>query len=241
MTRHNLQSHLSWLLNSQHNVPGSATAIPPSASSTIAFGAEPYTLSQFPSQAAESIDSNGDLNSVSNGQCAGKGEEFVRPSLPASALHNTQRLEAMGRLQSGSKSSAKPRLLSQVFPEVVQTPKQSPSSRPSNSLIEQYNAAYNRSDAGNSPCRYAYTSDADINYSALCQQEGSGSPGPGTPNLRHRWLASALSLRQNTLCRPHARHRTAHIFIEHDRAFWGVASAMERRQCEPQGTFAPKV
>lgn len=147
MTRHNLQSHLSWLLTSQHNVPGSTTAIPPSASSTIAFGAEPYTLSQFPSQTAESIESNGDLNSVTNGQCAEKDEEFIRPSLPASALH-TQRLEAMGRLQSGTKSSSKPRLFSQVLPEVEQTPKEPSSSRPTVSLSDEYNAAYNRIDAG---------------------------------------------------------------------------------------------
>lgn len=147
MTRHNLQSHLSWLLRTQYNVPGSPPGVPPSAGSSITLGAEPFTLSQFPSQTIESIELDVGLNPNTNGQSTEGGKEFVRPSLPASALHTTCP-DAMGRLQSGSKSNTKPRLLSQVLPEVVQTTQQLAGSHPTISLSDQYNAAYSRNDAG---------------------------------------------------------------------------------------------
>lgn len=147
MTRHNLQGHLSWLLVTAHNVPASAPAIPPSVASAITLGAEPYSLSQFRSQPAEGAGSHETLTSGTNGRRFQESEEFIRPSLPASALQR-KHLEAMGRLQSGPKASTKPRLLSERLPEVAQSHKQPNQTRPATSLVEQYNAAYSRSDAG---------------------------------------------------------------------------------------------
>lgn len=147
MTRHNLQAHLSWLLVSQHNVPASPPAIPPSVASTITLGAEPYSLSQFQSQTADGAGSHETLTPGTNGRTFQESEEFVRPSLPASALQR-QHLEAMGRLQSGPKASTKPRLLSERLPELAQSHKQSNQSCSATSLVEQYNAAYSRSNAG---------------------------------------------------------------------------------------------
>lgn len=146
MTRHNLSRHLAWLLGSQSNIPASPPVIHPSASSTVTLGAEPFSLSQFPYQTGEGIRLNESLNSSTNGSGPATSEEFARPSLPASALP-TQSSGTMGRLQSGSKSSTKPRLLSAALPELAQTPKQPSLSRSVTSLGDQYNAAYSRGNA----------------------------------------------------------------------------------------------
>ncbi|KAL8758592.1 MAG: hypothetical protein Q9184_003885 [Pyrenodesmia sp. 2 TL-2023] len=130
-----------------HNVPASPPAIPPSLAPTITLGAEPYSLSQFQSQTAEGLGTHETLSPGTNGRSLQESEEFVRPSLPANALQR-RHLEAMGRLQSGPKSSTKPRLLSERLPDLAQIHKQANSTRPATSLIEQYNAAYGRSDDG---------------------------------------------------------------------------------------------
>lgn len=148
MTRHNLQGHLSWLLALQQTVPASPLAIPPSIASTITLGAEPYSLSQFQSQTTEGVGSHEDLITGTNGRVLHENEVFICPDLPASALQR-QQSEAMGRLQSGSKSSTKPRLISQQIPELAPSHKKLSLTRPGTSLVEQYNAAYSRNDAGN--------------------------------------------------------------------------------------------
>lgn len=141
MTRNNLSSHLSWLLRSRSNVPTSPPVVPLSASSTVALGSEPYSLSQFPSQIVRESGFSENTDSGTHGDCHRRDEEFAHPSLPAS-VHKPQGSETMGRLQLGSKSSTKPRLLSSVLPEVAQTPKQPSLFRPATSLGDQYNAAY---------------------------------------------------------------------------------------------------
>lgn len=143
MTRHNLRCHLEWLLQSKINIPASPPVVQPSASSSATLGAEPFSLSQFPKQTSEDLDLGGDPRSSFNGSGSANNEEFAHPSLPASILL-TQASATMGRLQSGSRSSKKPQLLSSVLPELAQTPKQPPASRQVTSLGDQYNAAYNQ-------------------------------------------------------------------------------------------------
>ena len=141
MTRHNLPKHLSWLLNSSHNVP-SAPLISISATSPVNLGAEPYSLSHFPSQTIEEPCPTENLDVSTNETNCKRSEEFARPLLPASSFH-PRRSESMGRLQSASKSSTRPRLLSSALPELAPDSKQPPSSRSVTSLGVQYNAAYN--------------------------------------------------------------------------------------------------
>lgn len=141
MTRHNLQVQLAWLLGSPHNVPKP----PVVANSLVTLGAEPYSLSQFPSQVAgPSLPAEIIIPEVNGPNLA--GQNFVRPVLPASA-NQSRCSDEMVRLQSAAKPSTKPRLLSQALPELAATPKQHPVSRPT-SLEEQYNAAYSRGNAG---------------------------------------------------------------------------------------------
>ena len=144
MTRSNLQTQLTWLLGtpkSAHRPP----SIIPSAIASVTLGAEPYSLSQFPSEISNEQFARAPSDVRIDGRL-GQGPEAYIPITSARSAPS----ETMGRLHSGQKSTTKPRLLSQAIPELANTSIGHPSPRPSASLGERYNAAYSQSNHGES-------------------------------------------------------------------------------------------
>ena len=130
MTRHNLNQHLHWLLGSlPSETPQPAYA--PSLISSVEQG--PGNFESY--RVAE--DADGNVNSTA------RQPDFARPTLPASVL-NAQAGNEMARLQSGPKSSHKPRLLSEHIPVALQTSRVSTTPKPGTSLKDQYSAQWER-------------------------------------------------------------------------------------------------
>lgn len=152
MTRHNLQTHLAWLLGSPHDAYIPRPTIAPLANPIVALGAEPYSLSQFQSLNNEEPLIDRTPSVVTNGHTFSDREQSVRPSFPSGTSAQLQSSETMARLQSGIGSNTKPRLISRALPELAQTPKQLPTARPGTSLGDQYNAACSRGHAS----KYGY-------------------------------------------------------------------------------------
>ena len=140
MTRHNLNLHLHWLLRSLPTQPPQSAYAPPPTSSiedTLSLPQEVERLG--PGLTVEEADGN--VNS------SARQPEFVRPTLPASVL-NTQAGHEMARLQSGPKSSNKPRLLSEYIPVALQTPASTSVRKSGASLKDQYSAQWERKPSG---------------------------------------------------------------------------------------------
>ena len=131
MTRHNLNEHLHWLLRTSPIEPPRPAYAPPPASSIedVSSGAEHIILNTI----FEEADSN-----VSSSPRRG---DFVRPTSSASCL-NLRGGHEMARLQSGPRSSNKPRLLSEHIPVALQTPTSSSIRKPGKSLKDQYSAQW---------------------------------------------------------------------------------------------------
>ena len=112
MTRHNLQENLIWLIRTPPTFPESFPS-PTSSSGSPPVLSQPDTTLTTSAQLqgaqhvrhAPSVDSSDAINRAVS-------SEFVRPSIPASAL-NGRGQDFMARLQPGPKSSHKPRLLSE--------------------------------------------------------------------------------------------------------------------------------
>ena len=143
MTNHNLSEHLSWLLGTKPFAILLA-ARSPQRSGTSRWAEEPDT--PLASQTLEQRQSQ--FNSaIALGHGVGiesRNSEFARPALPARLLSGGE-VDSMARLQSGPKSSTKPRLLSQVSPGVLNTPNTpntGGSRAPGTSLKDRYAARY---------------------------------------------------------------------------------------------------
>lgn len=144
MTRNNLQKHLLWLCKGQSTVPSPSTVTPSSNNSITTFDSDAPRSSQSRPQTFESACINEEIKTVGDGpRLQQRGEQFAVPLLPASVL-NSSDSEAMARLQSGSKSGKKPRLLSQAAQDDLQTPL----ARTRSSLQDHYNAGCNRGGSG---------------------------------------------------------------------------------------------
>ena len=130
MTRHNLNEHLHWLLRTSPIEPPRPAYAPAHASSledvsSLPQGAEHTILNTI----FEEADSN-----VSSSRRQG---DFVQPTSP-----NLRGGHEMARLQSGPRSSNKPRLLSEHIPVALQTPTSSSIRKPGKSLKDQYSAKW---------------------------------------------------------------------------------------------------
>ena len=135
MTRHNLEQHLHWLLGSLPTEPLQPAYAPLPTSSM-------EDVSSLP-QEAERLKLDPIVEEASDANSSSRQREFVRPSLPASVL-NTQGGHEMARLQSGPKSSNKPRLLSEHIPVALQTLTHTSIRKPGTSLKDQYSAQWER-------------------------------------------------------------------------------------------------
>ena len=140
MTFHNLSAHLSWLLGTK---PFAILPTPrsPQGSGTPEWAEKPDTQSASPvlDQRKSPVD-----QVVASGHGADLGPrnpEFARPALPARLVSGGE-INSMARLQSGPKSSTKPRLLSQASPCVLNTPTTGGGRASGTSLKDQYSAHY---------------------------------------------------------------------------------------------------
>ena len=144
MTRHNLNQHLHWLLGSLPTEPPQPVHAPSFISSVEDASSILQDVQQLvPYSVVE--DADGNVNS------SARQSEFVRPASSARVL-NTQAGNEMARLQSGPKSSHKPRLLSEQIPVALQTPRLATIRKPGTSLKDQYSAQWERRPSG-TPCR----------------------------------------------------------------------------------------
>ena len=135
MTRHNLEQHLHWLLGSLLTEPPQPAYAPLPTSSV-------EDASSLP-QEAERLRLDIIVEEASDADSSSRQPQFVRPILPASVV-NTQGGHEMARLQSGPKSSNKPRLLSEHIPVALQTPTPTSIRKPGTSLKDQYSAQWER-------------------------------------------------------------------------------------------------
>ena len=150
MTKHNIREHLTWLIKYNSLQPPQPVYVPPSTGLSSAL--EPSFNVQSPPQDVRRLDSAtfDELGLPENVNGPHPAREFVRPVLPASKL-KAQNNDAMARLQSGPKSSHKPRLLSESLPLSLQTPSTSSGKVPRTSLKDQYNAQWERKAPGKNP------------------------------------------------------------------------------------------
>ena len=153
MTRHNLNEHLHWLFRYPPTEPPQPAYAPPPPSAENAF----WLPQDIERSRLDTVDDEADGNVDSSV----RQTEFVRPTVPASFL-NTQAENEMARLQSGPKSSNKPRLLSERIPVALQTAAPTSSRKPGTSLKDQYSAQWERRPSGTQRrfhCAYVRTAD----------------------------------------------------------------------------------
>ena len=142
MTKNNLKTHLTWLVGSSTFAPPPPRPIPLSVESTLPLSSgsedplheEPAPAAYFP----PSRQTAGHDVGVGNPR-----PEFACPQLPANTPP-TEDTETMARLQSGSKSNNKPKLLSQAPLGKLRTPTPNQIRPSSVSLRDQYSAPYER-------------------------------------------------------------------------------------------------
>ena len=148
MTKHNLKDHLNWLVKSRPRFPRHSTATLEARSEATAF-LEIVPAVQPPADPVnKSAPSTG-----SSVNCDGRSglddTVFIRPSIPASVLKgNAGNALNMGRLQSGTRSSNKPQLISERLSTTIQSPFP-PRRTPGVSLTEKYTAHCSRPSDGN--------------------------------------------------------------------------------------------
>ena len=140
MTRHNLNQHLQWLLGCQPTDPPQP-AYAPLATSSVEDASSIH-------QEAERLGLGTVIEKANkNARRSATQLEFVRPTVTASVL-DTQDGQEMARLQSGPKSSNKPRLLSEHIPVALRTPPPTSLRKPGTSLKDQYSAQWERNPSG---------------------------------------------------------------------------------------------
>lgn len=140
MTSHNLREHLHWLLVSKPFAPPEGIPTPHIQSASTQGGAE--ILDTAPVQVSSSTPPE-PIGPAESGNAAGPGRnpEFIRPAIPNRSNSSTG-LEDMARLQSGPRSTNKPRLLSHASSDPLQLPTPRTAHTARISLTDQYKAAY---------------------------------------------------------------------------------------------------
>ena len=150
MTKHNLREHLTWLIVKGPLQPPQPTFTPPS---TEASNVSETVLEDSSSVVAPTGPESfltGAQTAVNDVLSEDPEPEFARPLLPASVL-NSNGVDTMARLQSGPKSSHKPRLLSEPIPLSLQTPSASLARAQGPSLGDNYNAQWGQKRSGTLP------------------------------------------------------------------------------------------
>ena len=135
MTKNNLKNHLDWFLGSKSQVPRHTGELASSAGSPVLRGALSITAHTSELKVGES----------SNAVLPDQEFEFVRPAIPDRISRNTGFVQ-MARLQSGPKSTTKPRLLSHTTPTNVQSSTPYSTHTSSSSLRDQYSAVFEHID-----------------------------------------------------------------------------------------------
>ena len=215
MTKHNLKVHLHWLI-----------ACLPTKPPQPAYGPLPPSVedSLSPLQDIEGSGSDASVEKLdSNVNNSAPQQKFARPSLPASVLNNQPGNE-MARLQSGPKSSNKPRLLSEHIPVALQTPASTSSRKPGTSLKDQYSAQWERKPSGTQGRIYrAHASKADKLLDSTLHTAKAGTQ-------RHTGLASRYEATSHDLTREElytSSSSTVEMFGE-SRAIWREDSATRK-------------
>lgn len=148
MTRTNLGIHLSWLISCGSTQPPQPIYVPQLTQPADGLG-QPLDNSSLSQKPVLDIEKSGNVQrGTDDDSCIPSESEFARPQQSASAL-NAQSKIAMARLQSGPKSSNKPRLLSESLPVSLQTPTHSAVRPSSTSLKDQYSAQWESRANGN--------------------------------------------------------------------------------------------
>lgn len=140
MTSHNLREHLQWLLVSKPFAPPQAIPTPHTQLASTQGVAE--VLSEASIQVLSST-APGLIPTAESGNASEteRKPEFVRPAIPNRSNSSTG-LEDMARLQSGPRSTNKPRLLSHASSDPLQLPTPRTTHTARVSLTDQYKAAY---------------------------------------------------------------------------------------------------
>lgn len=118
--------------------------------------------------------------------------EFVRPTLPASVL-NTRAGNEMARLQSGPRSSNKPRLLSEHIPVALQTPAYTSIRKPCISLKDQDSSQWEGRPGTQGRVYCDYLNKADKYLASTLATVKSGAQRPTTVKLKTPVLAGSSS------------------------------------------------
>ena len=145
MTENNLGVHLRWLLNCGSLQPPQPTYAPPPIESSIAPEDAHLLAQTLDDTCADAEDE--ELCSTTNNRSHIRPHDIARVQQSASRI-NARINDAMAKLQSGPKTSNKPRLLSEILPVTLQTPTPFTSRPPGTSLKDQYSARWNRKTAG---------------------------------------------------------------------------------------------
>ena len=145
MTRSNIDEHLAWLLRSAAVLSVPFTSSP---AATQQPGSSTDDLPIRSVQAGPACFSNSQNaiaaeNALNNNSLPA----FAVPSIPASVL-NGRNKEEMARLQTGSASSHKPRLLSERAPSSLTTPTHHGSRTSGLSLTERYTSQFEQTRTG---------------------------------------------------------------------------------------------
>lgn len=226
MTRHNLHQHLHWLLGSLPTEPRQPAYAPVPTSSVENASSLPQEVERL---GLDTIVEETD----SNVESSARQPEFVRPSLPASVF-NSQGGHEMARLQSGPKSSNKPRLLSEHIPVALQTPTPTSIRKPGTSLKDQYSAQWENRPFGTEGaihCDFVSKADKHPEYKLDTTKSGGKRhtadtlPASVPRRPQSRYEATSLDLTRDEL------HTSSSSTVEtfgESRAIWREDSATRK-------------
>lgn len=185
MTKHNLNQHLHWLLGSLPSQPPRPVYARPPPLSIGNTSSLPPNLERLESDTVfGEVDGNVDSSA--------RQPEFVRPTLPASVL-NTRAGNEMARLQSGPRSSNKPRLLSEHIPVALQTPAYTSIRKPCISLKDQDSSQWEGRPGTQGRVYCDYLNKADKYLASTLATVKSGAQRPTTAKLKTPVLAGSSS------------------------------------------------
>lgn len=242
MTRHNLKEHLKWLVIPTPLQPQQLVYAPSSTEfangldSSFLEGSAPPLASPDPVS-----NSTQDPRAIGDVHERAPPEEFVRPSLPASVL-NARVGDAMARLQSGPKSTHKPRLLSESIPLSLQPPTPSSTRSTGTSLTDRYNAQWEQRASG-TPLygtsipsysnAHRHPGSASIATKHPSNNRQSGTPTPAVlKSHSNRHVPKALDLTRDE---PHTSSSSTVETFGDSRAIWREDSATRKEPVLTKG------